>query len=69
METWTDKVVELYRNDPNMEVDEFEQLYAIALTGQRPDHPGLPAYLPLPLESEEELRERTRSHFVNILLK
>lgn len=44
--TWADEVVALFMRDPDMETAEFDALYEVALTGRRPEHPGLPAYLP-----------------------
>lgn len=45
-ETWEDHVGALYLST-DMEVDEFEALLDVAMRGERPDHPELPAYLKL----------------------
>lgn len=44
--TWVDQVIALYMRDPDMEAEQFEALYDVALKGERPEHPGLPARLP-----------------------
>ena len=45
--TWEDEVHELYTRS-DMDTDEF------ALRGERPDHPDLPLFLPLPLDEVSE---------------
>lgn len=47
--TWEAATVALYVRTLDMEVAEFEALLDTALRGERPDHPDLPAYLPLVL--------------------
>lgn len=48
--TWADEVTALYVRHPDMETAEYEALMDVAVRGERPDHPNLPAYLPLALE-------------------
>jgi hypothetical protein len=45
--TWAHEVRKLYERSLDMEVTEFEALLTVAMRGERPDHPGLPAYLGL----------------------
>lgn len=42
---WAAEVEALYVRDEDMEVDEFEALLAVAMTGERPDDPRLPSQL------------------------
>lgn len=48
------EVVDLYLRSENMEVSEFEELLDVALRGERPSHPRLSAYPPLPLDELSE---------------
>jgi hypothetical protein len=49
MPSWADEVRKLYLRT-EMDAAEFEALLEVALRGERPDHPKLPAYLPLATE-------------------
>jgi hypothetical protein len=49
--SWEAELRRLYVRSIDMEAQEFEALLEVAMTGQRPNHPGLPAYLPFMTET------------------